>query len=217
VLDHEAALVPGGDRPQRAQQRIGDLERDHTKDLGVGDRGRRLGRRQPVLEQADADLVDAALALRPRRHLAGEERLVEVGEGVHPDLLGPGGEVVVVEQPRGRDLAGVLEELAPVERDQVAVAGADRGRSAQRAAGLLVDEAGQEQRVAVEAEPVDHLGQPRVLRERLGRQGSLGHGVLLSWGWSTSQWSAPRPVTQRRLSAVQEVSDTLMDGLVRAP
>jgi hypothetical protein len=42
-----------------------------------------------------------------------EECLVEVGEGAHAGLLGPLGEVVV-EQPRRRDVPGVLEDLAAV-------------------------------------------------------------------------------------------------------
>jgi hypothetical protein len=65
------------------------------------------------VQQLDADLVDAAAALGPRGHLVGEECLVEVGEGVHAGLLGPLGEVVV-EQPRRRDVPGVLEDLAAV-------------------------------------------------------------------------------------------------------
>jgi hypothetical protein len=65
----------------------------------------------------------------------------------------------------------VLEELAAVVGEQVAVTAGDRGRPAQRAARLLVEESGQEQRVAPEVKPVDQLGQPRVLGERLGRLG----------------------------------------------
>ncbi len=79
-------------------------------------------------EQPDADLGDAAVPLGPGRDLACEEGLVEVGEGLHADPLGPFDEVVVVEQPRGRDLPRVLEELAPVDGNQVARAGGDRGR-----------------------------------------------------------------------------------------
>jgi hypothetical protein len=81
-----------------------------------------------------------------------QERLVEIGEGLHAGLLGPFGEVVVVEEPRRRDPPRVLEEVAGVERDQVAVTGGDRVRPAQRAVRFLVDEPRQEQRVALEAE-----------------------------------------------------------------
>jgi hypothetical protein len=105
----------------------------------------------------------------------GEERLVEVGQGVHPGLLGPLGEVVVVEQPGGRDAPGVLEDLAAVVGQHVAVAAGHGGRPAQRATRLLVQQPGQEQRVAPDMECVDQLGQPRVLGERLGRHGWLGH------------------------------------------
>jgi hypothetical protein len=45
----------------------------------------------------------------------------------------------------------------------------------QQTARLLTEEPGQEQRIAPEAERGDQLGQPRVLRERLGR---LGGGVM---------------------------------------
>jgi hypothetical protein len=61
-----------------------------------------------VVQQLDADLVDAAAALGPSRHLMREELPVEVGQGVPKNLLGPLGNVVV-EQPRRRDAPGVLE------------------------------------------------------------------------------------------------------------
>jgi hypothetical protein len=113
----------------------------------------------------------------------GEERLVAVGQGVHQGLGGPPGEVVV-EQPRGREVPGELDDLAGVIGHQVAVAAGHGSRPAQRTARLLVEEPGQEQRIAPEAERGDQLRQPRVLRERLGRLGRLSHGVLgslLNW------------------------------------
>jgi MFS family permease len=171
VLDHEAALVAVGEPAERFQQGVRDLERDHAEHLRAGDGKRWRVGHEPVVQQFDADLVDAAAAPRPCRHLVREERPVEVGEGPHAGFLGPLGKVVVVEQPRRRDAPGVLEELAAVVGEQVAVTAGDRGRPAQRAARLLVEESGQEQRVAPEVKRVDQFGQPRVLGERLGRLG----------------------------------------------
>jgi hypothetical protein len=138
---------------------------------------------EPGVQQLDGDLVDAAAAPGPAGHVVGEERLVAVGQGVHQGLGGPPGEVLV-EQPRGREVPGMLDDLAGVVGHQVAVAAGDRGRPAQRTARLLVEEPGQEEPLAPEAECGDQLGQPRVLSEPLGRLGRIGHGVLgslLDW------------------------------------
>jgi hypothetical protein len=89
----------------------------------------------------------------------GEERLVALGQGVHQGRWGPPGEVVV-EQPRGQEVPGRLDDLAAVVGDQVAVAAGHGGRLAQRTARLLVQEPSQEQQVAPEAERGDQLGQP---------------------------------------------------------
>jgi hypothetical protein len=78
----------------------------------------------------------------------------------------------------------VLDHLAGVVGHQVAVAAGHGGRPAQRTARLLVEEPGQEQRIAPKAERGHQLGQPRVLREPLGRLGRMGHGILgslLDW------------------------------------
>jgi hypothetical protein len=121
--------------------------------------GTDLWAQEPVVQQLDADLVDAAAAPGPAGHLVGEERLIAVGQGVHQGLRGPPGEVVV-EQPRGRDTPGDLDHLAGVIGHQVAIAAGHGGRPAQRTARLLVEEPGQEQRIAPEAERGDQLGQP---------------------------------------------------------
>jgi hypothetical protein len=79
----------------------------------------------------------------------------------------------------------VLDHLAGVVGHQVAIAAGHGGRPAQRTARLLVEESGQEQRIAPEAKRGDQLGQPRVLSERLGRLGRLVMrallGSLLDW------------------------------------
>jgi hypothetical protein len=55
---------------------------------------------------------------------------------------------------------GVLDHLAGVVGHQVAVAAGHGGRPAQPAARFVVEESGQEQRIAPEAERGDQLGQP---------------------------------------------------------
>jgi hypothetical protein len=74
---------------------------------------------------------------------------------------------------------GVLEDLAGVVGHQVAVAAGHGGRPARRTVRLLVQEPGQEQPVAPEAERGDQLGQPRMLREPPGRLGGWVMGALL--------------------------------------
>ena len=70
----------------------------------------------------------------------------------------------------------MFDGLAAVVGLQVAVAAGHGGGQAEGAAGLLVEESGEEEWVAAEVERVDQLGQPRVLGERLGWEGWLGYG-----------------------------------------
>jgi hypothetical protein len=90
--------VAVGEPAERLQQGVGDLERNHPEDLRAGD-GEWWGvGYEPVLQQLDADLVDAAAALGLGRRLLREEHSVEVGQGVPAGLLGPLGKVIVAEQ-----------------------------------------------------------------------------------------------------------------------
>jgi hypothetical protein len=65
--------VAVGRAAELVQQGVGDLQRDHPEDLGMGDGEWWPLGQEPVVQQLDADLVDAAAAPGPAGHLLIQE------------------------------------------------------------------------------------------------------------------------------------------------